>query len=98
MQRFCFHQCSVGPESRLSRSRKGTPILLAFAMCFGGRKKEDEEGAARSRELDKVIRADEKRLQREVKLLLLGTHKQYPHSCVSSPAVCTSPLGTPAAN
>ncbi|CAK7234175.1 G-Protein alpha subunit [Sporothrix curviconia] len=40
-------------------------------MCFGGRKS-DDDGAARSRELDKVIRADEKRLAREVKLLLLG--------------------------
>lgn len=43
-------------------------------MCFGGRNKVDEEGAAKSRELDKIIRADEKRMQREVKLLLLGTH------------------------
>ncbi|RYO80611.1 hypothetical protein DL766_010056 [Monosporascus sp. MC13-8B] len=40
-------------------------------MCFSSRKTE-EEGAARSRELDKVIRQDEKRLAREVKLLLLG--------------------------
>ncbi|SPQ21050.1 0c41e8f0-0a46-4d32-a165-a61296cf708d [Thermothielavioides terrestris] len=41
-------------------------------MCFGGREKIDEAGAARSRELDKIIRADEKRMAREVKLLLLG--------------------------
>ena len=41
-------------------------------MCFGGRNKEDEAGAAKSRELDKIIRADEKRMAREVKLLLLG--------------------------
>lgn len=40
-------------------------------MCFGSRSKGDED-AARSRELDKTIRADEKRLAREVKLLLLG--------------------------
>ncbi|RYP50570.1 hypothetical protein DL768_003966 [Monosporascus sp. mg162] len=40
-------------------------------MCFSSRKTE-EEGAARSRELDKAIRQDEKRLSREVKLLLLG--------------------------
>lgn len=40
-------------------------------MCFGSRKNE-EEGMNRSRELDKVIRQDEKRMQREVKLLLLG--------------------------
>ncbi len=41
-------------------------------MCFGGRDKEDEAGAARSRELDKIIRQDEKRMSKEVKLLLLG--------------------------
>lgn len=44
-------------------------------MCFGGREKNDDEaGAARSRELDKMIRADEKRMAKEVKLLLLGAH------------------------
>jgi hypothetical protein len=42
-------------------------------MCFGGRDKQSDEGAARSRELDKIIRADEKRMAKEVKLLLLGT-------------------------
>ncbi|KAL2162616.1 hypothetical protein VTH06DRAFT_6452 [Thermothelomyces fergusii] len=41
-------------------------------MCFGAREKNDEAGAARSRELDKMIRADEKRMAKEVKLLLLG--------------------------
>jgi len=41
-------------------------------MCFGSREKGDETGVARSRELDKVIRADEKRMAKEVKLLLLG--------------------------
>ena len=43
-------------------------------MCFGSRNKEAEVGAARSHDLDKMIRADEKRLAKEVKLLLLGTH------------------------
>lgn len=41
-------------------------------MCFGGRNK-NEDGEARSRELDKVIRQEEKRMAKEVKLLLLGT-------------------------
>jgi hypothetical protein len=41
-------------------------------MCFGGRDK-DDSGAARSRELDRNIRQDEKRMSKEVKLLLLGT-------------------------
>jgi hypothetical protein len=40
-------------------------------MCFGGRAK-DEAGASRSREIDKTIRADEKKMSKEVKLLLLG--------------------------
>jgi hypothetical protein len=40
-------------------------------MCFGRRDK-DDGGASRSRELDKIIRQDEKRLAKEVKLLLLG--------------------------
>ena len=52
-------------------------------MCFGGREKTDEVGAARSRELDKMIRADEKRLQKEVKLLLLGAH--WPPPAASGP-------------
>lgn len=42
-----------------------------FAMCFGSRKK-DEADATRSRELDKILKADEKRMAKEVKLLLLG--------------------------
>ena len=41
-------------------------------MCFGSRKSDADSGASRSRELDKVIRQDEKRLAKEVKLLLLG--------------------------
>lgn len=47
-------------------------------MCFGGRDKQDEAGAARSRELDKAIRADEKRMAKEVKLLLLGANRARP--------------------
>lgn len=41
-------------------------------MCFGSRTKEGGDNVARSRELDKIIRQDEKRLSKEVKLLLLG--------------------------
>ncbi|KAI0473280.1 G protein alpha subunit [Xylariaceae sp. FL0804] len=40
-------------------------------MCFGSRKNV-EEGNARSKVLDKMIKADEKKMAREVKLLLLG--------------------------
>ncbi|KAI1344860.1 G protein alpha subunit [Xylariaceae sp. FL0016] len=46
-------------------------------MCFGSRKTE-EEGNARSRELDKIIKQDEKRMAREVKLLLLGAFSEFP--------------------
>ncbi|KAK3685400.1 guanine nucleotide binding protein, alpha subunit [Podospora appendiculata] len=42
-------------------------------MCFGSRDKNDDgNSVARSRELDKIIRADEKRMAKEIKLLLLG--------------------------
>lgn len=43
-------------------------------MCFGrgSADKVDQEGAAKSREIEKMIRADEKKAAREVKLLLLG--------------------------
>lgn len=45
-------------------------------MCFGSRKKEEAD-ATRSRELDKIIKADEKRMAKEVKLLLLGEATSY---------------------
>ena len=45
-------------------------------MCFGSRKG-DEAGDNRSRELDKIIRQDEKRMSKEVKLLLLGMSSPY---------------------
>lgn len=48
-------------------------------MCFGRRNK-SEADAERSQELDKMLRADEKKMQREVKLLLLGTTFDYPPS------------------
>jgi guanine nucleotide-binding protein subunit alpha len=41
-------------------------------MCFGSREKGDG-GVARSRDIDKQIRQDEKKMTKEVKLLLLGT-------------------------
>lgn len=42
-------------------------------MCFsGGKDKDAEDGVAKSREIEKLIRADEKKAAKEVKLLLLG--------------------------
>lgn len=58
-------------------------------MCFGRRNK-DEADATRSRELDKILKADEKRMQKEVKLLLLGMAAPRP-SRLSRPS---RPLGS----
>jgi len=43
-------------------------------MCFGsgGGEDVDQEAALKNREIEKLIRADQKRAAREVKLLLLG--------------------------
>lgn len=41
-------------------------------MCFGSGNKEDP-GAKKSKEIEKQLREDQKRLAKEVKLLLLGT-------------------------
>jgi guanine nucleotide-binding protein subunit alpha, other len=50
-------------------------------MCFGGGEKGgDVEGANKSREIDKQIRQDEKKMAREVKLLLLGRHHHSPNN------------------
>ena len=45
-------------------------------MCFG--KKPVDPESRRNEEIDKGIRNDKKRQQREVKLLLLGTHPRLP--------------------
>lgn len=41
-------------------------------MCFGS-KKEDDPDVAKNREIEKQLREDQKRMAKEVKLLLLGT-------------------------
>lgn len=42
-------------------------------MCFGGGGGGvDQEGLAKNREIEKTIKADQKKAAREVKLLLLG--------------------------
>jgi hypothetical protein len=55
-------------------------------MCFGSRKG-DEAGESRSRELDKIIRQDEKRMSKEVKLLLLGASSLR---IINLPCICIS--------
>ena len=40
-------------------------------MCFGSKKEEDPD-AVKNREIDKQLREDQKKMAKEVKLLLLG--------------------------
>lgn len=47
-------------------------------MCFGSGSKEDPE-AKKSKEIEKQLREDQKRLAKEVKLLLLGTAHDFLH-------------------
>lgn len=79
------------PQSPHLRHHDNNFTVQAIKMCFGGRGKgDDESGAARSRELDKIIRADEKRLSKEVKLLLLGMFCHFstnPHLDISGNSI-----------
>lgn len=49
-------------------------------MCFGGGSSGavDQEAVVKNREIEKTIKADQKRAAREVKLLLLGEHSHLP--------------------
>lgn len=67
----------TGSTLRTARRRRRIATGKATTMCFGSRRK-DEADAMRSRELDKIIKADEKRMAKEVKLLLLGTYLSAP--------------------
>lgn len=61
-------------------------------MCFGGGGGGgvDQEGLAKNREIEKTIKADQKRAAREVKLLLLGEQ----NSQLAIPN-CQSPTPSP---
>jgi guanine nucleotide-binding protein subunit alpha, other len=52
-------------------------------MCFG--KKPEDPDARRNEEIEKIIRLDKRRQEKEVKLLLLGTdyhiHEQFVRDC-----------------
>jgi len=50
-------------------------MALDKIMCFGGSNKEDPD-AKKSREIEKQLREDQKRMSKEVKMLLLGK-KEY---------------------
>lgn len=45
-------------------------------MCFGNGNKDDPD-AKKSKEIEKQLREDQKRMAKEVKLLLLGTYIAY---------------------
>lgn len=46
-------------------------MAIAKIMCFGNANKEDPD-AKKSREIEKQLREDQRRMAKEVKLLLLG--------------------------
>lgn len=73
ISRPAVHPTPFTRGSPQSDRRVGQLIVI---MCFGSRKKEEAD-ATRSRELDKIIKADEKRMAKEVKLLLLGEAASY---------------------
>lgn len=50
-------------------------MAIAKIMCFGTASKDDPD-AKKNREIERQLREDHKRLQREVKLLLLGRYTQ----------------------
>lgn len=55
-------------------------MAIGSIMCFGSSSKDDPD-AKKSKEIEKQLREDQKRLAKEVKLLLLGKHTHtYTHS------------------
>jgi guanine nucleotide-binding protein subunit alpha len=48
-------------------------MAIPKIMCFGNKATEDPD-AKKSKEIEKQLREDQKRLAKEVKLLLLGRH------------------------
>ena len=55
-------------------------------MCFGGDKAGDDPDAKKSKELEKQLREDQKKMAKEVKMLLLGkaaplVHFKEPLAC-----------------
>lgn len=66
-------------------------MAIGSIMCFGSSSKDDPD-AKKSKEIEKQLREDQKRLAKEVKLLLLGKHTRihahtHPHSHKEHPVV-----------
>lgn len=51
-------------------------MAIPKIMCFGSAQKEDPD-AKKSREIEKQLREDQRRMAKEVKLLLLGMSGLY---------------------
>lgn len=62
-------------------------MALSNIMCFGNGNKEDPD-AKKSREIEKQLREDQKRMAKEVKLLLLGMPHQTRVERRLSPVTC----------
>lgn len=57
-------------------------MAIGSIMCFGSSSKDDPD-AKKSKEIEKQLREDQKRLAKEVKLLLLGKHTHtYTHTLI----------------
>lgn len=50
-------------------------MAIARIMCFGNTNNKDDPDAKKSREIEKQLREDQRRMQKEVKLLLLGRRR-----------------------
>ena len=51
-------------------------MAIGKIMCFGNAQKEDPD-AKKNREIEKQLREDQRRMQKEVKLLLLGASPMF---------------------
>jgi guanine nucleotide-binding protein subunit alpha len=51
-------------------------------MCFGGDKSGDDPDAKKSKEIEKQLREDQKKMAKEVKMLLLGEEELQTYQCM----------------
>lgn len=65
-------------------------MAIPKIMCFGNANKEDPE-AKKSREIEKQLREDQRRMQKEVKMLLLGARASPPSPALRAGKRRTNP-------
>lgn len=71
-------------------------MAIGSIMCFGSSSKDDPD-AKKSKEIEKQLREDQKRLAKEVKLLLLGKHTHtYTHTLIHTQSTQWSACGSSA--